>query len=116
MKKPVILDAVAIPALSEFQDMPQEFGKPIARTRSGEVSGMESEGAMVGIWECSPGIFRRQVTKREFCHFSSGHCFFIPVGQSPIEIRAGDTVYFPADCDGVWDVRETLRKTYMIVD
>ncbi len=70
----------------------------------------------MGIWECTPGIWRRQVVKREFSYILAGHCIFTPDGQPPIELRAGDSVYFPANCHGVWDVREDLRKSYLIIN
>ena len=32
----------------------------------------------------------------------------------PVELRAGDAVLFPENCEGVWEIRETLRKTYVL--
>jgi prolyl oligopeptidase PreP (S9A serine peptidase family) len=37
-----------------------------------------------------------------------------PDGGEPVELRAGDAVLFPENCEGVWDIRETLRKTYVL--
>ena len=52
---------------------------------------------------------------REFSHFISGHCLFIPDDGEPIELRAGDAVLFPANCQGTWDIRETVRKSFVII-
>lgn len=71
-------------------------------------------GAGVGVWESSPGVFRRHLKNREFSHIVSGWCIFTPDGGEPVELRAGDAVLFPANCEGIWDVRETLRKTYVL--
>jgi len=114
MNVPVIVNAKAVGSLGDFAAMPQEASNPIARTRSADIAG--TEGASVGVWECEPGMFRRQIKGKEFCHFTQGHCFFIPDGQPAIEIHAGDSVYLPANCNGVWDVREALKKTYIIID
>ncbi|WP_396333536.1 cupin domain-containing protein [Burkholderia anthina] len=71
-------------------------------------------GASTGVWESSPGQFRRHLKNREFSHIVSGWCIFTPDGGEPVELRAGDAVLFPANCEGVWDIRETLRKTYVL--
>ena len=71
-------------------------------------------GASVGVWESSPGVFRRHLKNREFSHIVSGWCIFTPEGGEPVELRAGDAVLFPVNCEGVWDIRETLRKTYVL--
>jgi len=68
-----------------------------------------------GVWECSPGKWRRQVKSAEFCHFIAGRCTFTPDGAAPIALQAGDAAYFPANTNGVWDVKETLRKTYVLL-
>jgi uncharacterized cupin superfamily protein len=67
-----------------------------------------------GLWECTPGVWRRQVTLSEFCYFLEGHCTFTPDGGEAIEISAGDAVYFPAHTLGVWNVQSLLRKVYVV--
>jgi uncharacterized cupin superfamily protein len=32
-----------------------------------------------------------------------------------VEFRAGDTLFFPPDTRGVWEIRETVRKLYVMV-
>lgn len=86
-------------------------GSVIARIRGSE-SGTRDR---VGVWECTPGRWRRQVMEREFAHFLSGRARFIPDRGDPFDICAGDAVWFPADTTGTWEITETLRKTYVIL-
>ncbi len=65
-----------------------------------------------GIWECTPGRWRRQMTDQEFCYFLSGKGSFTPDGGEPLHFKAGDAFMMPANCLGVWDIEETVRKTY----
>jgi len=70
----------------------------------------------MGIWECSPGVWERTIMQEEFAHFISGSATFIPHGGEPIEIRAGDTVWFPPNSRGVWKITEDVRKVYVVID
>jgi len=79
---------------------------------------VELEGAgdnRSGLWECEPGRFERQLANAEVMHILAGACTFTPEGGAPIEIAAGDTLFFPAHTAGVWHVRETLRKVYVVM-
>jgi len=91
----------------------EPIGTPVAAAATYAAAGQG--GLNTGVWECSPGRFRRQVMEREFSHFISGHGFFIPDEGEPIELRAGDAILFPANCHGTWDIRETLRKSFVII-
>lgn len=70
-----------------------------------------------GLWECSPGRFERQVVSGEVMHILAGAGCFTPEaeGAAPVEFRAGDTLFFPPGTCGVWDIRETVRKLYVMV-
>jgi EutQ-like cupin domain len=35
----------------------------------------------------------------------AGECTFTPENGAPIEIRAGDALFFPPNSLGVWDIR-----------
>lgn len=67
-----------------------------------------------GFWECTPGRFRRQVAEAEYSYFISGRGSFTPDGHEKIEFRAGDSIYFPANTQGEWEILETVRKAYVI--
>jgi uncharacterized protein len=77
----------------------------------------ESNGIdCMGIWECSPGRWQRTIMQEEFAHFLSGSATFIPDMGEPVEIKAGDTVWFPLNSRGVWEIKETVRKVYVVID
>lgn len=68
-----------------------------------------------GIWECTPGRFRRQVAQAEYSYFISGEGSFTPDGGGTVEFRAGDSIWFAPDTQGEWDIRQTVRKAYLIL-
>jgi len=67
-----------------------------------------------GIWECTPGRFNRQLANAEMMHILSGECTFTPEGGETQQIRAGDTLFFPAHTRGVWEIKQTLRKVFVV--
>lgn len=68
-----------------------------------------------GLWECTPGRFERQLAQAEVMHILAGECSFTPTGGTAVQIRAGDTLFFPANTTGVWDVRKTVRKVFVVM-
>lgn len=68
-----------------------------------------------GIWECSPGEFRRQVLQAEYSYIISGEGSFTPEGGARIHFTAGDVLYFSANTHGTWEIRSTVRKNYFIL-
>ena len=70
----------------------------------------------MGIWECSPGRWQRTIMEEEFAHFITGSARFIPEAGEPIDIRAGDSIWFPANSRGVWEISEDVRKVYVIIE
>ena len=67
-----------------------------------------------GVWECTPGSFERQIESAEVMHILTGSATFTPVGGEPVSFGAGDTVFFPKNTFGVWEIKETVRKVYAI--
>jgi uncharacterized cupin superfamily protein len=67
-----------------------------------------------GVWECTPGRFHRQLANAELMHILAGECTFTPEGGEAKKIVAGDTLFFPANTRGTWEVRETLRKVFVV--
>ncbi|KAF1052274.1 MAG: hypothetical protein GAK43_02017 [Stenotrophomonas maltophilia] len=89
------------------------LGEPVAETRA---AGVEREDQVeTGVWECTPGRWRRQIVEQEFCHFISGRGSFTPDDGEPIEFQAGDAFLLPENSIGIWDIQETVRKTYVII-
>ncbi|WP_040262895.1 cupin domain-containing protein [Pseudomonas massiliensis] len=89
------------------------LGEPVARVAS--QSSTRDDGVEAGVWECTPGRWRRQIIQQEFCHFIQGRCTFTPDGGEPLHIQAGDALMFPANTTGTWDIQETVRKTYVLI-
>ncbi|VXC49008.1 cupin domain-containing protein [Pseudomonas sp. 8O] len=100
-------------ALDASNPVAVPLSKPVAVTSTTSVE--RSDGVETGIWECTPGRWRRQIVQQEFCHFVAGRCTFTPDGGEPIEIRAGDALMMPANTLGIWDIQETVRKTYVLI-
>lgn len=68
----------------------------------------------MGIWECTPGQYRRQVRSAEMMHILGGSAVFTPDSGSPVVLRQGDVYFFPAETTGVWDIQSTVRKVYVL--
>lgn len=100
--------------LDEMAPAKLPIGDLIAHAATGQHQTDPAVNASVGVWESTPGVFRRHLKNREFSHIISGACTFTPDGGEPVELRAGDAVLFPENCEGVWDIRETLRKSYVL--
>ncbi len=67
-----------------------------------------------GIWVCTPGYWRCEVTRDEFCHFLLGRCTYTHESGEVIEIRPGTCVHFNAGWTGTCTVHETMRNVYML--
>jgi uncharacterized cupin superfamily protein len=118
MMPPVRLaNPLTIPSsqLEDWGPVKEPAGERIARVRGREHLSVLGGAFRVGVWECSPGRWRRQVMEPEFAHFVAGRARFIPDQGEAFDINAGDAVWFPAKTTGTWDISETLRKTYVIV-
>jgi uncharacterized cupin superfamily protein len=90
------------------------LSQPPCRMRGIDVA-LEGAGEnQSGLWECEPGRFERQLPNAEVMHILAGAGSFTPSGAEPIEIRAGDTLFFSAHTTGVWEIHSTLRKVYAV--
>lgn len=112
----IISQSVHAPGLQDDGPVARPLSQPACRTRSLEVPLEGAGGNRSGLWECPPGRFERQLANAEVMHILSGACTFTPAGGVAREIRAGDTLFFPTHTTGVWDIRETLRKVYVVLD
>src|SRR6478736_10550966 len=116
--------AILIPKAADMpRSLLDEWGpvkKPLSRPAAGlagkkyidEAPGIDS----MGIWECSSGHWQRTIIQEEFAHFVKGSARFIPTHGAPIDIQAGDTIWFPANSTGIWEIKENVRKVYVIID
>jgi uncharacterized cupin superfamily protein len=111
--QPVLIPDAARALLPDVGPVSVPLGQPAAHLKCLEAVSLPEKQVEAGVWECSPGVWRRQVTQAELCHIVAGRCTFTPEGGQPLEIKAGDAVFFPPNSRGVWDVSETVRKTYV---
>lgn len=74
------------------------------------------ESIDMGIFECSPGSYRRGVKQAEMMHFLSGTGSFTADGEAPQHFKPGDTLFFEANTEGTWVMDTTMRKLYVIFE
>lgn len=74
-----------------------------------------AEATNTGIFECTAGSYRRIVMQPEVMHVLQGRGRFTPDGEAPIDFAAGDTLFFAANTQGLWEMPETMRKFYVIL-
>lgn len=89
-------------------------------TTPAKVSGVQrvirgSESIDTGVFECTPGTYRRSVKQAEVKHILAGCGRFTPDGEDAVHFTSGDTLFFEANTEGLWDVDETMRKVYVIL-
>jgi uncharacterized cupin superfamily protein len=104
--------AIAASELEDWGPVPVPIGTPVSQLR-GRVISANADGSEAGVWECSPGTWVRQVMDAEIATFLSGHAVFTPDDGEAFHILPGDVVFFPANSKGVWEIRETTRKSYL---
>ncbi|MGR4932688.1 cupin domain-containing protein [Bradyrhizobium sp. CAR08] len=115
---PIVLKAsVNLPAgeLDIVTPVSRPIGEPVSIMRSKVAFKSSTDATSAGVWECSPGRWRRQVAEAEFSTFLSGHCTFTPDGGPTIVLKTGDSIYFHPNTSGEWDIIETVRKAYVIL-
>ena len=93
----------------------QPLGELISHTRLALDEVIEDPRFSLGVWECTPGTWRRQVLQAEYSYFISGKGVFTPDDGEVIRFQAGDAVYFAPNTTGVWEIEETVTKHYFIV-
>ena len=97
---------------SPFADVGAPVGTPVPQARTAAEQSLP--WAEVGIWECTAGKMERLIAEAEQMYFISVKGRFTPVGGEAIEIRAGDSLFLPAHTKGVWEIDETVRKSYAV--
>ncbi len=89
--------------------------EPACVTQTLEVPLEGSGDNRSGLWEVSVGRFSRHLANAEVMHILAGECTFTPTGGEARAIKAGDTLFFPANTTGVWDIKTPLRKVYVVM-
>jgi len=91
---------------------PKTIGEPTCHLNGLQII-ENQDGSEGGIWECTPGKFTREIMQAELTTFLKGHAIFHPEDGDPIEIKAGDVLFFPENSKGTWEIIETVRKAYL---
>lgn len=91
---------------------PKTVGEPTCHLRGIQLI-ENPDGSEGGIWECTPGKFVREIMQAELTTFLTGRAIFHPEEGDPVEIEAGDVLFFPENTRGTWEVIETVRKAYL---
>lgn len=78
--------------------MPVPLTSAACTIRGLEVAVPGRPAAETWLWECSPGRFEPDAA-----------------GEPAVEFRAGDTLFFPPETRGVWEIREAVRKVYVML-
>ena len=92
------------------------FGEPVGPLPVQTDSNLYLEGNMIcGTWECGPGTMELDLDLTEFCHLLQGHWVFTSESGEVSEVKAGDSWVFPKGWKGKAEVKETVRKVYMMI-
>jgi uncharacterized cupin superfamily protein len=98
-----------------------EVGRPVATAVAGEPHEswqvLSDDGRVeLGIWEVTPGSFRGGTDGYyEQMHFVAGRGTITDAEGVVTEIRPGVVMLCPDGWSGLWNVDETVRKTYAVV-
>ena len=111
LKQPARIEA---DELVDWGPVAQPIGAPVSRTSGRLLHRDDDGGNETGLWVCTPGRWRCEVERDEFCHFLAGRCVYTDDLGERLEIESGDAAFFPAGWSGTCAVLETVRKTYMI--
>jgi uncharacterized cupin superfamily protein len=74
----------------------------------------EGGASECGYWECTPGHWRCEVARDEFCHFLEGEACYESDDGEVTDITPDTAAFFPAGWSGSCRVTKTLKKVYMI--
>jgi uncharacterized cupin superfamily protein len=113
MKVQKIVNSARVPDLEHWG----EVGLPDSPvvTVSGSRIPIVGESVDTGVFECTPGSYRRSVKEAEVMHFLQGSGSFTQDGSDTLEFGVGDTFFFEADTHGTWRIEQTMRKLYVIL-
>jgi uncharacterized protein len=110
----LLADPLELTELKDWGEVAVPLGAPSSR-QSGVLTFRRGDGASeTGMWQCTPGRWRCDVQRDEFCYFLAGEAVYTPDSGAPFVVRAGIAATFPAGWKGVCEVRQTVRKVYMV--
>ncbi len=101
----------------ELEPLGPRVGFDSGDPQTSGVTFFEGHGVSVGVWECTPGgwaIVDRPTT--ETMLLLGGAATITPADGEPVDLVEGDVFVLPRGWSGRWDVTETVRKLYVLVD
>lgn len=112
-KTPILREVMTAGPLKDWGGVPTMI-EGTSRTAGILLSRELSGRAETGIWTCTPGVWRCEVTSDEFCHFLDGECVYTHDSGESIQIKPDTLSYFPMGWKGTCNIARTMRKVYMI--
>lgn len=112
---PIVTRLAAGQTFTDPTPVAQPLGEVVSLTRVSGAQALSNPDVALGIWECTPGIWRRQVLQAEYSYIIDGKGVFTPDEGEAIEFEGGDAIYFAPGTTGVWDIQATVTKHYFIV-
>ncbi len=106
--------ALASSDLGAPAQVPLPIGDTISAVRTKSITDAKQEEVASGIWECTPGVWRRTIVGAEFAHFLQGRCTFEGDDGQVLHFAAGDSVLFEPNSLGKWTIHETTRKVFVV--
>lgn len=74
----------------------------------------ENGTLFAGVWESTPGKWRIAYDEWEYCTIISGVSVITGDDGTATTVRAGDSFILRPGFNGIWEVKETTRKQYVI--
>lgn len=97
-----------IPADGLESGTPEERGRSFYGDRTGQLD--------AGYWECEPNRHTLEASPYdEFVYLLEGRIDVIAEDGSSETFKAGDSFVMPRGCKCTWDVREPVRKLYVVL-
>lgn len=111
---PVLVRFDEIQEFSSYQAVAVPLDGTESKTRVAMAVSKAEPDVSFGVWECTPGRWRRMVEKSEYSYIISGTGTFTPDGGEEVAFKGGDVLYFQPNTQGIWNIIETVRKHYFI--
>jgi hypothetical protein len=87
---------------------PRERGRSFYEDQTGQFDS--------GVWECEPNRhFIEAAPYDEFVYLLQGHIDVIDADGGVETYKAGDSFMMPRGCECTWDVKEPVRKLYVVL-
>lgn len=110
----ILENPCAAAELDDWGPVAAPLGEPASRTGGVLLFRNPDNSSEMGLWECTPGAWRCEVERDEFCYFLSGRCVYTADSGEVIAIGPNTAAAFPAGWKGTCRVLETVRKIYMV--